>query len=218
MANSIIDETKPIPKKEIRQLPDRSDLSGLYFKTKQGYQKGSVNYETTSNESPHEQYMKFLNRNYVKIGLLIALPISAVIFLYDSVSNSDLVNQSAMIGLPMVIVSAATAIALMAASYRIIKSILEKLGITSSYFFVYLTLCMGLIYTPAFFVSTFLKEVPLIHLSTYILVAIFCIFITKILLVAIGDEQINSRTRTVMKAIPLAICLIIAVIFSLYLF
>lgn len=218
MANNIVDETKPIPKKEIRQLPDRSDLSGLYFETKQGYQKGSVNYETNSSESPHEQYMKFLNKNYAKIGALLPLPISAAIFLYGSVSDSDIVTQNAMIGLPIIIISTATAITLLAVSYKKIKNILEKLGIVSSYFFIYLTLCMGLIYAPAFFISTFLKEAPLIHLSTYIIVAIFCVLITKILLVAIGDEQINSRIRTVMRGAGLAICLVVAVIFGLYLF
>ncbi len=218
MASNIIDKTKPIPKKEIRQLPDRSDLSGLYYETNKGYQKGSVNYEGTGSEYPHEQYMKFLNKNYAKIGILLPLPISVAIFLYGFISDSDLVKQNAMIGLPIIIVSTAAAIAVTAISYKIIRNILEKLGIASSYFFIYLTLCMGLIYAPAFFIGSFVPGTLLAHLWAYILVSIFCVLITKILLVALGDEQINSRVRTVMRGAGLAICLVVAVIFGLYLF
>jgi hypothetical protein len=217
MASNIIDETKPIPQKEIRQLPDRSDLSGLYFETNKGYQKGSINFES-GGESSHEHYMKFLNKNYAKIGVLLPLPISVAIFLYGFISDSDLVKQNPMIALPIIIVSTAVAIAVMAISYKIIKNILEKLGIVSSYFFIYLLLCMGLIYAPAFFISSFVPGNLLVHLWAYIFVSVFCVLITKILLVAIGDEQINSRVRTVMRGAGLAICLGVAVIFSLYLF
>lgn len=218
MANNNVDQNEFIPKKEIRQLPDRSDLSELYYDTKKGYQKGSINYETNDAESPTAQYKKFINRNFIKIGLLVPLPISIAIFLYSVLANSDLVKQNAMIGLIVILVLAAVLIAVVSISYRSTKNVLEKLGIGASYYYIQLILCMGFIYTPAFLVGSLLDNMFLTHVAAYFFVSIFCIMATKILLVALGDESVGPRISTILRGIPLAICLSVAVVFSIYLF
>ena len=213
MTNHEIDELRSIPKTDIQQLPDRSNLSKLYFNTNKGYQKGSVNFENISNESSHTQYTKKLNLLFIPIGFIIPIPfaVAIIIFSYFSgiINDGNIMFLLPLVALSGIILAGATVL-----MYKKIRDMLDELGITFSHFLIYMLFCLSLIYVPISLACFHITNSILYHVIAYGSTAVIASAISWSFLKGTGDERIVGWVRLLMVIIPALICLGVAIAFN----
>lgn len=210
-----ISDENLIPESDIKKLPDRSNLSKLYYQTEKGYQKGSVNYRKLSNESSETSYTKKLYAVFIPIGVAIPGLIAFAILAYAFFSSQMKNKYDVMFNLPFL---ASTGIAFALAIYGIFNKINEKLyalGVSITKFFLLSVCFLILAYEPAFLLFSRIDN----ELFSFIMIISafsgFSIIYTWLLLKGLSDDRISPIKRNIMIFVPLVICFFITMFTSL---
>ncbi|HEX7483928.1 MAG TPA: hypothetical protein VF281_02120 [Candidatus Saccharimonadales bacterium] len=183
-------------------LPDRSDLSKLYFTPKQS--------TVTIDKKPHildDTHLSDTIRAYaLKIGLLIPLPFLIAI-IPASLFVIAVTQATLFAALPLMIVCGVSAVLV----YKKVRILIDRLSLPSFTFLCLQISCMMLIVPSIYYLSELVPAVLWLRLTIICILilttsSLFCWLFLQLML----NDTLTNKTRARMISTIITICLISA--------